>query len=305
MKFPRKSTCLDSRHAAGAIAGRARRSGAFSLVELLVAMVVLTLLVLILAQIMGLVSGSWAMGKQRMDNLTKARVFLDLIARDMQDGIFRPDLAAFLDQTGATASMSSTSYAFYTKRTGGGTRPIALLNYKLNATSTTYSLMRGALPVAWSGPPPSFAGLTAGTVGLPELSNFTAGNYSEVASGVVAFRLYFINADTTVSPPTNAYSWNYLPWNYSATGTGKASVAVCVTVAVLDDRTQALLETQSKMGPLSTALNGSMPATLTGSLKDIWDSQINTAGFLSPYPEQVRTGLKVFERVIPLPPYYL
>ncbi len=163
-----------------------RKPGAFSLVELLVAMVVLTLLVLILAQIMGLASLSWLMGKQRINNLTKARVFLDLIAHDVQDGVFRPDLAAFLDQSGATVSMSSTSYAFYSKRPGGGARSIALLNYKLSQSSTSYSLMRGALPIGWTNPPPSFAGMNAATVGLPELAGLTASNYSEVASGVIA-----------------------------------------------------------------------------------------------------------------------
>jgi hypothetical protein len=272
----------------------------------MVAMLVLTILVLILAQIMGLVSGSWAIGKQRMDNLTKARVFLDLIARDVQDGIFRPDLATFPDQAGANAA-TSTSYAFYTKRTGGGTRSIALLNYSASLTAYPFSLMRGALPVTWTGPPPSFAGQNAATVGLPERSTITASNYSEVSSGVVAFRLYFIDVDTTVSPSTNVYSWKYLPWNYSSTGTGNTSVAVCVTIAVVDDKTQALLG-QLKMTSLSDALNTSLPTgnpTFPSRLKDIWDAQINGPGFLSTYPEQVRTGLKVFERVIPLPPHYL
>jgi prepilin-type N-terminal cleavage/methylation domain-containing protein len=305
MKFPRKFICPDPRPTARAIpSGKAVKPSAFTLVELLVAMAVLTILVFILAQMMSAASLSWSMGKQRIDNLTKARVFLDLVTRDMQDGIFRPDLAAFIDQAGAVASASSTSYAFYSKRMGGGARSVTLLNYKVNQSAADYSLMRGALPINWTATPPSFAGLNAATIGLPELGTMTANDYSEVAGGVVGFRIYFINSDTTASPPVNAYSWNYLPWSYASLGSQKMSIAACVTLAVVDDSTQTLLNTNGQMSKLAASLTS--PGTLAGSLKDSWDAQINTPGFFQSFPEaQVRSGLKVFQRVIPLRPVNL
>jgi prepilin-type N-terminal cleavage/methylation domain-containing protein len=303
MKFPPKSSSPDLR-LWGICRLLTRNRGlavGFTLIELLTAMVILTILVLILSQIMGLASFSWLTGQQRMKNLTTARACLDLIVRDIQDGVFRPDLAAFIDKNGTSiVTQGSTSYAFYTKRAGGGTRSMALVNYRLNQSSSASTLMRGALPVSWTAGLPSFAGSQASTIGLPELSTLTAANYSEVASGAVAFKLYFINYDPAGTPTTTSYSWSYVPWQYGST---KKTLAVGVALAVLDDRTEQLLVAQNALTTLTSDTAFSTTATLTSGLKDTWDANINKPTFytLGHYPSQLRTGLKIFERIVRLP----
>lgn len=315
MRFLRKYLSLNLKNRQGNvpfnIGRKAGYCAGFTLVELLVAISILAILVVILGQILGLVSLSWSVGKQRMDNLTKARAFLDLFARDVQDGVFRPDLAAFIDQAGNVCSSSSTSYAFYTKRTGGGTgvsRGLSLVNYELNLNTVTgdSALMRGALPVTWTSTWPSFGSTGA----LPELAtnlkpsnpsfSTTSPYYTEVAAGVIAFRVYFINSNPA-NPSAATYSWTYIPWNYSTAGTVPVTVAVGVAVVIVDDQTQQVLATQNLLSNLTANSTFTSTPPLTGSLKDYWDTKINTPGFFTGYPRQLRTGLKTFERVVQLP----
>lgn len=306
MKSPRKFPYPLARDVKLVALRSEERRGGFTMIEVMAALAILAIIMLILAQVLGLASSSWSIGKQRVDNLTKARALLDLIAHDVEEGVFRPDLAAFIDQSGNVASSSSTTYAFYTKRTGGGDRNLSLINYQLILSPSSASLQRGALPVGWTNSLPSFAGAGASTVGLPEMKNLTADNYSEVAAGVVAFKMFFINSYPNNSPAQVSYSWNYIPWNYNSSGNQPMTTAVGVTVVVLDDQSQRVLASQGAITGVAANSAFAVPSTLTGSLKDTWDANINTPSFYtsSHYPEQMRTGVKIFERIIPLPPFH-
>jgi len=89
------------------IKGPRTRAG-FTLVEMMTAIGVFTLIIVMLGQVLTTVNQAWVDGQRRVNNFTKARAMLDMFAHDIQAGVFRSDLAAF----------PGTDIAFYTKRPG-------------------------------------------------------------------------------------------------------------------------------------------------------------------------------------------
>ena len=85
---------------------KARRTS-FTLVEVLVAVSVLSFILLILAQVTGMVNKASHDGIGRVDNFTKSRAMLDLIASDLEHAVIRPDLPIF--QTGGTMNTNSAT----------------------------------------------------------------------------------------------------------------------------------------------------------------------------------------------------
>ncbi len=122
---------------------RPRMSG-FTLVELLTALVILTIMLLALTTTIGFVSRAWQEGISFLDNYSKARVMLNLLDRDIQLMIIRRDTAAFADGSGTPAC------AFYTSVMGSpgaasarvDGRTISLVQYQLATTTTSSVLQR-------------------------------------------------------------------------------------------------------------------------------------------------------------------
>jgi hypothetical protein len=70
---------------------------------------------------------------------------------------------------------------------------------------------------------------------------------------------------------------------------------------VIDERAQRVLQSQGK---LDTVLNDSRwapPTDLSKGLRGYWKKQVDNFVAGSGVPNEVRTGLHVFESVIPLP----
>ncbi len=260
----RKAASRHSRPAAG-----------FTLIELLVAFAVLTLLVLFMIRIWSAAGTSAMEGKRRIDNFAKARSTMDVFARDVKAGIFRPDLAAFVDHAGTNA------ISLYTRRPAVGTdvRNVSLVVYQLDATKAI--LRRGALPVSWNDSPDRIS--YNNTTTLPMTSNVTP---EDVANGVLRMSVSFIDAAGSVN---KAYSTN--------------ARVVGLTLATVDENTLQLLS-QAQLSRL-TANDKDLPddpsANPGQTLKAFWDSKLGTPGFFDNYPAQLRSGLRIFERHVVLP----
>ena len=82
-----------------------RRHSAFSIVELLLAMSVLTLLMVFLVQMLNAVSRTWADGERRVENYQNGRAILDLIARELGPAVIsrvdRPQVGLTLPTLGS------------------------------------------------------------------------------------------------------------------------------------------------------------------------------------------------------------
>lgn len=64
-----------------------RKGSAFTLVELLIAMTILTLLVVLTASLLSSVSKAWVSGQQQVETFQDGRAILNLIARDLSQAV--------------------------------------------------------------------------------------------------------------------------------------------------------------------------------------------------------------------------
>ncbi|XHR27943.1 MAG: type II secretion system protein J [Chthoniobacteraceae bacterium] len=242
------------------------RNRAFTLIELMTSIVVLALVLVLLVKFAGIAGDTWLGGEKQVNNLSKARAMLDLVARDAQAGVFRDDLPAFPPAITGTL-------AFYTQRPGvpavsGTVRGVSLVTYALDPDQTKTTLKRGDMAILWDSP--------AQSITFSNTSAFTASASGSVtlrdtAPGIVGFRVLFIQADGTTSG------------TYAAMSGTNPVLAMGVSLAVLDDRTL-------------THLNTSAISTLRQKFSDpaTWDNQ----------PARLSPGLRIFERYVPLPKYY-
>jgi len=253
---------------------------AFTLIELLVAMAVLALMTVLLAQMLQSTSQSWLGGQARVNNFAKARSMMDLMARDLQSGVFRSDLGMF---AGTNSGQPLTNLAFYTMRPGipanAGTqlRSVSLVQYGVDAASV---LKRGDLAIPWDST--AATNITFGTTdALPELSHVVS---RETVSGVVGFQILFMQRDGTLSR------------TYDPALSGKG---IAIGMAVVDDNTLKRLESVGKVDDLQSAL----AATLSGtnSVKAEWDAYLQSGFNWGNYPPNLARGLKIFERYVVFP----
>jgi len=243
---------------------------AFTLIELLVAIAVLALMTIFLAQMLSSASQTWLLGKGRVDNFSKARALLDLLAGDLQSGIYRGDLSAF----------PSTNVAFYTRRAGfvGGANPVRDISLVQYTLWTNTVLQRADMGITWSDPATSISFGNTNT--LPNLVSVTGRDTSE---GVVGFRILFLGTNGNLSS-------NYVRTN------GLKGFAV--GLAVVDGATLKKMS-PTQIGDLQGALQGRVSGT--NSIKADWDSYLNSGMNWGAYPKSLGGGFKVFERYVYLP----
>lgn len=265
-----------------------RRRRGFSILELLVAFSVVAVLTLLLSQVVSWVSQSWTRGQQLKNNLGKGRVAMDLITRDLKLGVFRPDLGAFVDAGGAP-SPHGGDYCFFAALTTDGQRGLSLVNFRREDDGT---LIRQALPVGWDpAQPPS---ITFGATRIPEMDRIdSAGTSAELANGVLAFRMYFVNVSADGATRTVEATY--------ANDAAKRSEAIGIGMVVMDERAQRLLENQGKLNTVLNDPRWTPPSDLSKGLRGYWKQQADSFLAGADVPNEVRTGLHVFESVIPLP----
>ncbi len=268
---------------------------AFSLVEVLVAMAVLSIMLLFLGTMATSVGTVSHGALQNAENSGNARAILDLLCRELAVGVNRPDL----NQTNWIAvTDSGTTLSFYSRNTGSATasatataattyRPLSYIEYTWNQNGASSYLARGDQAVLWSDPP-----LTSIPLGYPAATR-TDPVVSDVLDGVVAFQVTFLQQDGTFSA------------GYSSTST----LAATVSLALLDPGSLKTLVNSTKGQTLLTLLTqasaGSTGTETSGgsatSPKMDWENAINSSPGISAYPQQVKTGLRFFERTVDLP----
>jgi prepilin-type N-terminal cleavage/methylation domain-containing protein len=295
-----------------------RRSG-FTLVEILVAMAVLSIVAVGLLQILGLSMQTWQQGLAQTNCYTKARVVLDSATADIQRAVFRPDLKNFPTPT----STLTPTFTFYTRDAGATTgttsvRPVSLVTYQLSANSNLQGcLLRSEQTINWTG-----TSTSTGTTNLgfyQSLSAVTAATGTTTApppddllcTGVAGFEMIFLLSDGTTTLA-----------KYYKSPTQAQVVMIGVAVAVIDDQAMTQLQptTSSNFGniqkALETALTSSfsqmtIPAGSTAyaststerSIKALWDPAMQPFYQSPPYPKSLAIGFQTFERFVPCTPF--
>ena len=268
--------------------GRTRRL-AFTLVEVLVAIAVLSIMILFLGTIASSIGSVSHGSRQNAETSSDARAVLDLMCRELATGVSRPDL----NQTNwISLTNSGTTLNFYSRNTGSaiasaGTtttyRPLSYIEYTWSQSTTNSFLARGDQAFLWANPIP---------LGYPPATP-TGPAVTDVLDGVVAFQVTFLQQDGSFSD------------GYSSTNT----LAATVSLAMVDSDSLNILINTAKLQNLSTLLNQASAGTTqtlisggsTNSPRMDWENAINSSPGINAYPQQVKTGLHFFERTVDLP----
>lgn len=264
----------------------------FSLVELLVAMAVLAILLVLLAQMFSMVSNTWRAGRSQVDNFAQARVALDMISRDLESAVLRPDLPAFFVS-------GAPQFAFYTRQqslvseTNSGNRPLCRVFYGVTNGVEGCNLRRSAhgynfgedvgySPTNWS---------VSGTGAIFD---------SDIGPGVLVIRQQFIGTNGRNILAENVQAaWTNIGTNF---GIG-ALRAVTVSLAVVDKDAVQLLLNSGRLQQFQSNFSSADPGAVR-SFASTWQDQFDdpstplTNGGI---PLRVLRSLRIFERTITLP----
>ena len=275
----------------------------FSLVELLVAMAVLSLLVVMLAQMVALTSQAISIDSKKIDAAGQARLVFDRLASDLASMPSRPDFGMMF-----TKAAGNDSFQFYSQVDGySGARQIAAVGYRIQQSTPgrLYQLERGAVGTDW-GPSITSNPLVQFLPNTQAIATNTDPNYDVLASGV--FRLEFCYVLTTgqfYSPPNNSTS-PYVVYCDNPTGaafyngnpTSSKIAAVVIAVGILDTNSQKLISS-NQLGQLATAL----PDNTSGDdpIAD-WNTAMAKPTFApAGIPAQVVQNIRFYERTFYVP----
>ncbi len=259
-----------------------RRRG-FSLIELLVSVVVLSLIVVLAASIVQLAARSWVSGKNQADNYAKARSTLDLIARELRAGVFRSDVQAFKDPSG------EDDFRFLTRQAATrGDRGLLAVGYSVNGLGI-------------DNPQPDELGLfrIGKRYNFDDRPDFATGidflpdpDTQQIGPGILAFTHRFY---TRSGQPAKSFNFDHSnPQADSNTGT------VRLACAVTDDRTLELLVSSGGLKPLAQALQN-IAETSTGSPVAAWTEAVQQLVESGVIPAPVGAGIRMFEHTLRLP----
>ena len=285
--------------------GKGTRSGAdparrkaFSLIELLVSIAVLSILVVLLTQMLGMVAKTWTSGKSQADNFTQARIALDMIARDIEAISLRPDLPAFLTGNPPTPEM-----AFYTKQKGfvsetnSGNRSLSRVRYFVTNVVGGSALRRSAVGFDFGD---DVGYVATGTVPWSVPSGGAAFG-SDIGPGVLVLRHQFIGTNGTNIPPQDVNP-GWKDGSSGAIGVGNLR-AIVVSLAVMDADSIKILKNSGTV----TNLQGNFSTAAPGAVRSYasaWQAQLDDPSrplLSGGVPPGVLKGLRVFETTVMLP----
>ena len=272
---------------------------AFTLVEMLVSVAVLSLMLAGVAVATSFVSSVWINGVGMMDNFTKARVALTLLDRDIQMMVLRRDVAAF--PVGTSGNSTCAFYANVQGNPGQGltvpdTRTVSLVQYQLDPSTETTAptlerLNYGMNFLVSNGATPSLATPMANGLTPPGNARLQT---ETVFNGVVLFQVQFVDGTGAIQPAYNYSTTQFYPVPPSN------SRSVIASMLVLNNAAYNLAV--NRTGTISTlqGLFSSLPVNTTYS--QYWNSVLAAPppAFYT-LPPVIRSGLQVFERHIPLP----
>lgn len=266
--------------------GRRRwQQNGFSLLEMLVALGVFSIMMLFLGEMMTNISGTWTLSREKLDNFSRGRALINSINRDLLTAVIRQDLPVFAD----AGQPGATPLSFFTRQFGpqaGGSSSIRPLTYVSYATSN-YALQRTTLVYDFAG-----SSITWNPFAPNAALSLSTTDAQTLCTGVLAFVYKFIQTDGSFSSsfvPT-------LPPGGSVPNTSP-TCAIQTSLVVVGNQANSIILNEGKAPTLANALLAAVPSS--GSVKQAWDSYLATlpAGIYSPV---VQNGIRTYERITPL-----
>ena len=264
--------------------------GAFSLVEVLVAMAVFLFMAVMVASITGGVSRIAGQSQRRMSVDGSVRQSLSRISADFSRAIIRSDLPFRIEKKSGNDSLIFLAAA---EGYSSG-RGITMLGYQV----ANESLQRGAEATTWTSNGSSALSFTsvANAATSKSYLSIDSANYEILESDIFRMEIAFLMGDGSIKSTvgTNAGGTSYIASFASTARTVSSDAirAVIVTVAAVDSRARALM-TPSEYSQLadkfSDATPGSDPLTT-------WKGYLTNSAVVLSQP--VREGIRIYQRYI-------
>jgi len=271
------------------------RLGAFTLLEILVAVAVLAVLALIMVGILDSTAKVTGSSQQRMSADSGARQALDRIGADILAALRREDLHDVVEKR-----PGNDRIVFFAQAEGyGGDRGISQVSYcgsdhpDLGSASENFGngvLLRGSSGKNWTGT----GQLSFGAA--PSLPAMDASQMELAAADIFRFELGFLMGDgriETTLPPVSGNAY-LLTANRSAPAADQVR-AVIVSIAALDQRGRVLIDDATLAalpGKLVDAAR--VAAGAQDNILQVWRNAIQADTDL---PPPVRNAIKVYQRV--------
>ncbi len=290
------------------------RQPAFTLVELLVTTAILSLLIVLIAQLFSAATAVATYGEKRMGADAQARALLDRISLDLNALIARQDVSFFLkDDTNQQSG--NDQLAFFAQTVGyypssGSTSPISVIAYRVSPTPAIH-VERMAKGLLWNGqsdpaPPLVYLPLTlAGT--WPTATNSAPDtDYETVGPDVFRFEYGYLLAgdpelddSSGTSVPKYPAVYSDIPWDARQPGhtsvNGLRDVAgISITIAAIDPKSR-LIVTETQLAALAAAMDD-LGQTAGDALETNW----NKAVINSSLPQAAKSSIRIYTRLIPL-----
>lgn len=211
-----------------------RRARAFTLVELLLALAITTILVVLLLNVVSVALSVWEQGRNQIDTFAKARQVLGRIADEMSGAIAAPppQVVEFSENLpsiqGITSPIGKTSenVFFVAPYPNVASGDLCVVAYRHN--NDVHTLDRGFIDsrAAWNG---------AAANRYQSASYSGQWQWRTIATGVLEFEIQSYSQQDLDSSQTPEASWNSL--SGASTMIGNTPRQVAIRIKVVDDRT--------------------------------------------------------------------
>lgn len=298
-------------------------TGAFTLVELLVAAAVLAVIIVLFARAVNHISVITTTASRRIETDAQVRPLFDRMAIDLAQMVKRPDVDFFGKGTASGGAMSGNDrIAFFSMVPGdypssGSPSPFSLIAYKVNSSEAVENkavftrfqrMARGLLmngdASANNGASPSlidgpifFSPISIPSVWTTKVtSNATTDSKHElIGPNLLRFEYYYLLRNGNFS---------VVPWDGALAGHNTAAglrdvAAIVVAVAAIDPKTRVLFENRtvaSISGSLAdySAGEGHRPGWLTSQWRSSLDSPTNAT--VRGLPRSAVAAIRIYER---------
>jgi prepilin-type N-terminal cleavage/methylation domain-containing protein len=288
---------------------------AFTLVELLVAISILVVLTLTVAQLFDSASNATTRSNKHIEADAEARPVLDRMAIDIAQMVKRTEVDYYLKspafpQTALPPEPGNDQLAFFSQVAGyypstGSQSPLSLVAYRVNSDSASQAFNkteRLGKGLVWNGvsassDPIVFLPLQISTI-WPAATNSTAdpqSDYEIIGPTVFRFEYYYLLKNG---------SFSTAPWDAAAGHSSVAGLrdvaAIIVALASIDKKSSDLIST-NQLRALAVNMGDYATPMQPGDLLAQWQAAIDANAVTPSIPRASLSAIHVYERYFYLP----
>ncbi len=271
------------------------RQRAFSLIEMLVAMAVLAVLGVIIAQAINLSSTALSRSDKDMSAIAQMRLALDRLGADLAGGVVRRDVPIHVEKLPGNDRLLFYSPVPSALPTSAP-RSISRIAYRVEPAGSTnaHQLARAAVGLSWTAAENHLVTIASdspiGAPGFPPDDRFDI-----LANSIFRFEVSFVSHSSAAAPGMVFTNFPATPAEWI-----EKVGAIRITVAALDTESRKMLPD----GQIPVALANQFPDAVDGqSTIASWNEIAVDATALSAaagIPAGVASSVRVFERTIPI-----